>query len=394
MADKTKEALPCSLKFFEEENLGNLMKVRLKINRTGKNHNYSKFSLDSMKKAEGTLKNIPILGYIKQTDDDSCDFDGHNIITQIQEDSNGYTVTYKYLERPIGVIPETNNIEYVEEDGETYCCCDGYIWKSYANEGYELLKNSDKSVSMEIRILDSDVDEDWYEDIKEFEYLGVTVLGDDVPPAIQGASITSNCNFNIYKSQLEEIYNEIQKINEGGEDDMSKSNEPAKTEPTVDFSMFEELLGKVPSTVDELFASVKAKLGEICTESLNFSKDLESVKGELTKSQEEVKRLQAFEKQVKEKELEGEVNEMIAKYSLEQEEVKELSTKVYSSELTMDAFEKELVFVAYNKMMTNKANFSANEQTDENDDINVNRQTKKTEACPYGDTKELEKYLK
>ena len=58
--------IPCKFNLEQMEH-PNLLKCRLKVAKTGKNWNGSKFSIESFKKAENTLKNIPILAYIKQT---------------------------------------------------------------------------------------------------------------------------------------------------------------------------------------------------------------------------------------------------------------------------------------------------------------------------------------
>ena len=83
--------------------------------------NYSSFSKETMEDAKETLKNIPILAYIKKDEYDNVDFDGHNIEAKLTENKDG-DMEFKvhYLERPIGVIPETNDYHYEERDGKTY----------------------------------------------------------------------------------------------------------------------------------------------------------------------------------------------------------------------------------------------------------------------------------
>ena len=239
--------IPCKFNLEQMEH-PNLMKCRLKVAKTGKNWNGSKFSIESFKKAENTLKNIPILAYIKQIDDDKYDFDGHNIEMRTTETPNKIVTKFHYLERPIGIIPESNNIGYEEEDGETFICCDGYIWKSYANDGLDILMSSDtKSVSMEIEIIDGVLDEedDYFFDITDFIFQGVTVLGDDVPPAIDGASITKYSNFSAYKEMFSEMLFEINKLNKEGED-MDELNNKVVVEEV------EEVIEEVVEEVDEV----------------------------------------------------------------------------------------------------------------------------------------------
>ena len=92
--------IPCKFNLEQMEH-PNLLKCRLKVAKTGKNWNGSKFSIESFKKAESTLKNIPILAYIKQTDEDKYDFDGHNIEMRTTETPNKIVTKFHYLERLI-----------------------------------------------------------------------------------------------------------------------------------------------------------------------------------------------------------------------------------------------------------------------------------------------------
>jgi len=151
------------------------------------NLNKSNFEMEAIESAKESIKNIPILGYIKKVDGtDSKDFAGHEIELSIKDGK----LKLVYLERPIGVIPETNNYEYVEVNGKTYVKVLGYIWKEYLNEGYEILQeNPNKSVSMEITVDDYVVNKDGIVDIKSYRYLGVTILGDSVGAGMEGANM-------------------------------------------------------------------------------------------------------------------------------------------------------------------------------------------------------------
>lgn len=199
-------------KIKNEDTESNLLKVKLRVVNVGTNLNNSHFSKEAIQSAEKSLSNIPILGYIKyDNEDNALDFDGHNIITNIVKDENGFSVERKYLEQPIGVIPESNNITYETYNDKEYLCCEGYIWKSYANEGYGLIMSSDeKSISMEIKVLEGDMDNKTkIFDISSFEFLGVTVLGDDVNPGIEDANLTKCFSMNNYKLAIQEICKEI-----------------------------------------------------------------------------------------------------------------------------------------------------------------------------------------
>jgi len=161
--------------------------VEILVMHDKKNLNKSNFEMEVIEAAKESIKNIPILGYIRKIDgSDSKDFAGHEIELSIKDGELKFT----YLERPIGVIPETNSYEYVEVNGKNYVKVIGYIWREYLNDGYEILQdNPNKSVSMEITVDDYAINKDGVFDIKAYRYLGVTVLGDSVSPGMEGANM-------------------------------------------------------------------------------------------------------------------------------------------------------------------------------------------------------------
>jgi hypothetical protein len=437
-------SIPCDVNVYSTSEDSNLLKVKLKVVKTGTNYNGSKFSLDSIKKAEPTLFNIPILGYLKQVDEDSYDYDGHNMITQIVEQPNGYKVTYKYLERPIGVIPESSKVEYVEEDGITYMYCDGYIWKSYANEGLGVILSSDsKGISMEIEVIDGEFDEeDYYFDITDFKYLGITVLGDDVCPAIEGACMVKS-DFSSYKAEIERICKEIYSMEHKEGESMSEQvvdnvvdvveepivdepvvDEPVQDEPIVEdtfdvtdepvveeptegeveepieedeeeveegieeptveeepveepkveseFAMFEELVGVV-ETKEELFEAVKGKMSELAN-------IIAGQNEQITEMQVVVDKFNAMEKERKDAELEGQVEEILAKFSIASELSTPFVEKVKAYEMTVDEFRKEIGYLYAEEQIKKATKFSANKEKEEAE-VNIGSDVA---SSPYG----------
>ncbi|MDD2495964.1 MAG: hypothetical protein PHE29_12325, partial [Tissierellia bacterium] len=192
-----------------------LIEVNLLVMHDDVNLNYSSFSKETMENAKETLKNVPILAYIKKDEYDNVDFDGHNIEVKLKENKDG-DMEFKvhYLEKSIGVIPETNDYHYEERDGKTYVACKGYLWKEYLNDGLEILQeNSTKPISMEILVDDGNYNSstDIYE-ITKYRYLGVTVLGTDVIPAMSGAKMDVVGQFSINNNT--EFFEKVKKLNE------------------------------------------------------------------------------------------------------------------------------------------------------------------------------------
>lgn len=394
--------IPSQMENYSNDDVdSNLMKVRIKFNKTGKNYNWTKFTKEALVDAEPTLKNIPILAYIKCTDEelDKYDFDGHNTMTKIVETPNGYKVEYKYLERPIGVIPETNNVTYEEGDnGEEYCVCDGYVWKTYSNEGYEIIKNSEyKSVSMEIREREGHYDEeDDYYDITKFTYQGITVLGDDVEPAIEGANLTKYSSMDTYKEELQKLYEAIYQYEKGERvldnqvqepkvDDVeepqvdepqvdepkvdnveeSEVDEPQVDEPEVDFSKFAKLLNveEEIKDVEGLYSIVESTLVNYSNSIADLTKEIENNASKQNEMEKELTRLQEFEKQIKANEQKEAIDVVTNKYqALLESDFSELTAKAESGEMEITEYEKELALLFSREYMENKGKFSKKEE--------------------------------
>lgn len=395
-------SIPSQMSTYSEDD-SNLLKVRIKFNKTGGNYNYTKFTKEALVDAEPTLKNIPILAYIKCTDEelDKYDFDGHNVMTKIVESPNGYKVEFKYLERPIGVIPESNNVTYESsEDGEEYCSCDGYIWKSYANEGYEIIKMAEqKSVSMEIREHEGhyDDEDDFYE-ISKFEYLGITVLGDDVMPAIEGANLQKYSQSQSYKEEMKALYEAIYDYEKKGEDvevDFSKfctllNVESIENEDAL-YSMIEEAMVKFSNETTELAGQITELNSTIETKDA----ELEAKDTEMTELNTELEELREFKKDIERKEMEGKIAEITDKYSeLLSTDFSELTNKVNEGEMELADYEKELALLFTREFMEDKSKFSKkdnNKDENEDDDVqNINNMNNNNKISVYGD---ISKYL-
>jgi hypothetical protein len=162
------------------------LKLKIYVMHEGKNLNNSNFSMESIESAKETIKNIPILAFVKELDgEDKKDFAGHEMELVFKDDQ----FKFKYLGRPIGVIPaEDNNYHYETIDDKNYVVVDGYVWKDYANDALDIIERDGvKSQSMEISLDTYQYDNDGICDITSYKYTGVCLLGDDVLPAMVNA---------------------------------------------------------------------------------------------------------------------------------------------------------------------------------------------------------------
>ena len=376
--------VPCSAKAYSLEGDSNLMKVKITVMHDGINYNGSKFTLQDMKRAEESVKNIPILGYVlRDTDGNLDDFDGHNMETRIKDSDKGFEIETYYLEKPIGVVPESCNPRYEEIDGLNHLIVDGYIWKSYSNGSYKLIENSSfKGVSMEIEVLDGN----WNElenvyDITDYRYTGITVLGDMVEPAmgdtcrIQKYSACAD-----YKDALADIYREIYSL-ERKEDNMEEikdevivetQQEPeieevVESEETKEEVVEAEEVTQTEEIVEEAETPEETEVVEEVKEESEtldvFAELLEEVPGTLKEVadmitekfsmiNEELKTLREFKSKIDLEELKGQVDEISNKYDLDVDTT-ELKEKAIAKDITLEQFEKELKVLFAEKVLEN-----------------------------------------
>ena len=376
--------IPCSANAYSLEDDSNLMKVKITVMHDGINYNGSKFTLQDMKRAEESVKNIPILGYVlRDTDGNLDDFDGHNMETRIKDCDKGFEIETYYLEKPIGVVPESCNPRYEEIDGLNHLIVDGYIWKSYSNGSYKLIENSSfKGVSMEIEVLDGN----WNElenvyDITDYRYTGITVLGDMVEPAmgdtcrIQKYSACAD-----YKDALADIYREIYSL-ERKEDNMEEikdevivetQQEPeieevVESEETKEEVVEAEEVTQTEEIVEEVEIPEETEVVEEVKEESEtldvFAELLEEVPGTLKEVadmitekfsmiNEELKTLREFKSKLDLEELKGQVDEISNKYDLDVDTT-ELKEKAIAKDITLEQFEKELKVLFAEKVLEN-----------------------------------------
>lgn len=253
-----------------------LIPVDIKVMHNGLNLNNSTFFDEAIEDAKESLKNKPILGYVKKVDGtDEVDFAGHEI--EIGFDEDGVKVTY--LERPLGLVPETNNYSILEEDGKNFVFCRGYLWQEYLNSGYEILQDSPtKSVSMEIVVDDYDMNDDGSINIVKFRYLGITILGSDYPPAMQGAELSVVGQFSTEKHN--ELFSKMEKLNEkisnhfASKQNFTKVEDDFEGGESVEDEKFEEeIIEEMVEDTSEIIVEDTEEFDEEAVESTSGTSD-------------------------------------------------------------------------------------------------------------------------
>lgn len=361
----------------------NLVPVKLTLLHDDLNRNSSSLSMDAIKMAEPSLKNKPILAYIRKDENGEYDFAGHEIEITLSDDG----VKTTYLERPVGIIPESTKVEYISKDGKVYTTCTGYIYKDYSNETLELIeKTNGKCVSVELSIEDGHIDMDSIFHITKFDYLGVTILSDDITPGMdENCRIELFGNLEDYQEFIDKAKNDVFSFEQNGEEPVSEPTEPTvdpdepvadpveptvepeepkgepttePTEPTVepdepvvepepivntepDYSIFNELFDTEIKSLDEL--------KEV------FISTLQEMRNEMDS-------LQEYKKVNETAKRENEVAELMNKFSIEDDSIEELKAKALNFEIEVSDLEKELYVIAGKRAMSkkDKANFSFN----------------------------------
>lgn len=202
---------------FAENKDPSLMSVTLKACHCGVNRNNSKITEKVMKKAFPTFANKPILAEIITDENGEKDFGSHAFTIETDEDGNEYT---HYIESPVGIVPETNNIrlEYDKEQDKTYTIVDGYIFNYYGNETSEIIKRKNGTkVSVELEIYDmSWSGKDKVLIINDFSFAGITLLGESVGEGMLGSRLDiadfSKKDPVDYSEQLFEMQERLKKL--------------------------------------------------------------------------------------------------------------------------------------------------------------------------------------
>jgi hypothetical protein len=100
--------------------------------------------------------------------------------------------THDPEETPCGFIPQTTEIKSRKlADGRTMLSVLSYVWKKYSGRLLEFFKrDGDKPVSVEMSVYDSAMRPDRFEELKDFRFEAVTILGSFTTPAIPMAKAT------------------------------------------------------------------------------------------------------------------------------------------------------------------------------------------------------------
>ncbi|WP_347284073.1 hypothetical protein [Lactobacillus taiwanensis] len=196
----------------EENKDSRFQKMKVYVAHTGVNLNNSIFSKEVLEKMLPSLSYIPILGYIDNNDDKEKDFRGHGEKISV---SNG-EVKIEYLTRAYGFVGEDHDAHFEITGGKEWLVCTGYLWTRF-REAIDLFSKSNgyKGQSMEVVDGDGYVDGSGHIVFTDGKFNGLCILGNDVPPAMTGATISMEFSKTDVKNSIQEMLNEFSVFEKG-----------------------------------------------------------------------------------------------------------------------------------------------------------------------------------
>lgn len=195
---------PCSISDIVEKNRS-FDACTIWVMYHGKNRNRTSISKEAVEKAIPTLYNCPVVCNYNVEEDT---IGGHDV--EFVKTKNGIKMVN--LTDAIGVIPSGAEYRWQTrmDNGEEheYLVVDGLLWKR--SSAYDKLKRDGvEGQSMEITINDGKSVDGIYE-IYDFDFTAFCILGEDVAPCFEGASIET-FSLGVYKTRFASLMEDLKK---------------------------------------------------------------------------------------------------------------------------------------------------------------------------------------
>lgn len=259
-----------------------MSKCQIKVLYVGENRNQTFISKDQAIEMSKTLRGAPIVGYFKESKED---FDGHGNEVVINEDG----ISFNCLTVPYGFVAPNAEVWFQEfEDtndfGEVikreYLMTTGFLWTGQYSEAQLAVEGEGRPQSMEL----VNVDGHWSTNSQGIDFYIITdatfsklcILGEDVEPCFEGASIsaapvqTFTKVDNDFKRTLYSMMQELKAVL--SMDDMDNIQEPE--ENTINIPENNEEEYNSLETVVEITVPENNELAELQEQ---YSKSLETI---------------------------------------------------------------------------------------------------------------------
>ena len=320
----------------------------IKVLYVGENRNGSYISKDVAAEMAKTLRGAPIVGYYKE---DAEDFRDHG--EQLIMDGDG--IHFNCLTKPYGFVAPNAKVWFkdfqdTDEFGNvitrTYLMTTGYLWTGQFKQAEQILKDGEgKPQSMELD--EKSLKGHWAKNIKEdMEFFIINdaifsklcILGDDVEPCFEGASITPqnvSSSFTLndqFKQTLFNMMKELEYALKGG--NTVDVNEKIVSETTEE--QLEPSVGlEIENTTTTFSNEEEDNLSETSLD--ENENDVESVDSTFEKKEEDEEKEDSSEEEKEEEDTdaEEEEDENKKKYTLLEEEYNSLKDKYSELEQTL-----------------------------------------------------------
>ncbi len=176
-----------------------LFDVEIMVLKPGKNNNDWIFPEETLLEYGQTFRGKPILCAYKGLKIG----DGHNFDEYIDPETMKIINDYRgpNAERIVGYIPANAEIELREIEGEQWLVVHGVLWAFYCAQLISnVIEKGFKGVSAEVNAYNIVEQDDGSELFEGWEGLGITILGDDVEPAVTGALLKQLADAPYYKT--------------------------------------------------------------------------------------------------------------------------------------------------------------------------------------------------
>lgn len=249
------------------------MRIRADLIESGvpaRGHKF-RFSAKAVEEAKKSVANIPFLArvIVKKDKDgnETLDYNGHDFHVEDNKFKSGEEKII-YDEVPVGVIPESNDLEvWTNDAGHSVLSVTAYLYKDYGNYCCDILEARDGITDLSVEV---DIGDDlkYIEDekINETDHAflyGVTLLGEDVEPAIESAHAELLSSDQKFLSIIRELKESLDKYTEQNNkrkedhavkfDELLKKYNLSKEDVTFDYeSMSDE---ELESELEKLSAS-------------------------------------------------------------------------------------------------------------------------------------------
>jgi hypothetical protein len=160
-------------KMINENPDSNFAVLALDFFASGENLHDMYVSEETLMRTADTIKNCPLVWLYDETLDDIYTHDKNEV--------------------PCGFVPESSNLSSKKtEDGRTMLSVIAYVWKRYTGELLNFFKRDGgkKPISVEMTVYKMQTLPNGYQELLDFKYEGITVLGSFVTPAIPMAEAT------------------------------------------------------------------------------------------------------------------------------------------------------------------------------------------------------------